>query len=123
MTDLDILSIDVNIRKNFEEEFKKIPDHKDKLMDLERSLQNISLRRRVRLSLQKAAAELSQYITELETKINYNFYVMETVSYIEQYKDMLKTPIKISFLGKAVKNDKEKMSIVDNYICNHVYNI
>jgi len=116
MSDLDILSIDANIRKNFEEEFKKLPIHREKLCEIEASLQNDKLRRRVKVRLEKARDDLLLYIEELVTQCKYNFYVMETVQYIEEYKQILKTPIKVSFMGKASKNYRQKSLIIDQYL-------
>jgi len=116
MSDLDILSIDANIRKNFEEEFKKLPIHREKLCEIEASLQNDKLRRRIKVRLEKARDELLLYIEELVTQSKYNFYVMETVQYIEEYKQILKTPIKVSFMGKASKNYRQKSRVIDQYL-------
>ena len=58
MSELDILSIDANIRKNFEDEILKLPDHEEKLQEIEESLKNENLRRRIRLSLEKARDDL-----------------------------------------------------------------
>ena len=116
MSELDILSIDSIIRKNFEEEFKKIPEHKEKLQEIEESLKNENFRRRMKVNLEKARDELVHYIQELDTKINYHFYVMESVLFIEQYKNILKIPVKVSFMGKAEKNNKEKLAIIDGYL-------
>lgn len=113
---LDILSIDVNIRNKFEEEFEKLPEHVDKLRELEESLQKENIRSRVKVSIEKARSELKQYIDDLESKRNLHFYVMETVPYIEQYKEILKTPFKVSFMGKQSKNNKEKGLIIDNFL-------
>ena len=113
MSELDILSIDANIRKNFEDEILKLPDHEEKLQEIEESLKNENLRRRIRLSLEKARIELLEYVNDLKTQRNYHFYIMETVTYIEQYKEILKTPVKVSFMGKLVKKDKEKNNIIE----------
>jgi len=116
MSELDILSIDANIRKNFEDEILKLPDHEEKLQEIEESLKNENLRRRIRLSLEKAHIELLEYVDDLKTQRNYHFYIMETVTYIEQYKEILKTPVKVSFMGKLVKKDKEKNNIIELYL-------
>ena len=116
MSELDILSIDSIIRNNFEEEFKKIPEHKEKLQEIEESLKNENFRRRMKVNLEKARDELVHYIQELDTKINYHFYLIESVSFIEEYKNLLKIPVKVSFMGKAIKNNKEKIAIIDGYL-------
>lgn len=116
MSELDILSIDANIRKNFEKEFLKLPEHKEKLLEIEDSLKNETLRRRIRISLEKARDELCIYVNDLTSHKQHHFYIMETIAFIEQYKEMLKIPIKVSFMGKVVKNDKEKLRIIDLYM-------
>jgi|UniRef100_A0A6C0H4J5 hypothetical protein len=116
MSELDILSIDSNIRKNFEDEFAKLPDHEEKLLEIEESLKNENLRRRIRLSLEKARLELLAHIDDLKTNRNYHFYIMETLPFIEHYKDILKTPVKVSFMGKLVKKDKDKINVIDLYL-------
>lgn len=116
MSELDILSIDTNIRKNFEGEFLKLDEHKEKLQEIEESLKNENLRRRLKLSLEKARDELRVYINDLITQKQLYFYIMETVTFIEQYKEILKIPVKVSFVGKVIKNDKEKTKIIENYM-------
>lgn len=113
---LDILAIDAIIRKKFEMEFSKLNEYSDKLEEIQVSLQNDKLRRNVRDNLEKARNELSEYIVEVSSRSKWNFYLMETVEYIERYKEILKTPIKVSFMGKASKNDKEKRTITNEYI-------
>jgi F0F1-type ATP synthase membrane subunit b/b' len=116
MTDLDILSIDAKIRKNFEEETSKLFEHKEKLQEIEETLKNENLRRRIRNSLEKARDDLKIYVHDLSTQKQLHFYIMETLSFIEQYKEILKIPVKVSFIGKLIKNDKEKYEIIEIYI-------
>ena len=63
-----------------------------------------------------ARDELMVYIAQLETKENLNFYIMETLQYIEQYKDILKTPIKVNFMGKLGNDDRKKRSVINQYL-------
>ena len=116
MSDLDILSIDAKIRKNFEEEISKLIEHKEKLQEIEETLKNENLRRRIRNSLEKARDDLKIYVSDLSTQKQLNFYIMETLSFVEQYKEILKIPVKVSFIGKLIKNDKEKSEIIEDYI-------
>ena len=116
MSDLDILVIDANIRTNFEEEFEKIPEHKEKLLQIDDSLKNDNLIPRIRFRLEKGKDELISYINEVESRENLNFYIMESLPFIEQYKDILKIPVKVNFMGKATNDNKKKSSIVSNYL-------
>ena len=72
MSELDILSIDAKIRKNFEEEFLKLSDHMENLHEIKESIKNENIRRRIRASLEKARDELENYLDGLSTKKNYN---------------------------------------------------
>lgn len=113
---LDILTVDANIRKSFEDEIEKLPEHRHTLEDLDTTLENDNLRKRVRSSIEKARCDLAKYISELESQKNMNFYLMETLPYIEEYKQILKTPVKVSFMDKATKVDKQKRRIVERYL-------
>ena len=116
MSDLDILVIDANIRTNFEEEFKKIPEHREKLLQINDSLKNDNLIHRIRFRLEKARDELVSYINQVESREKLNFYIMESLPFIEKYKNILKIPIKVNFMGKIVNDSKKKNSIISNYL-------
>lgn len=116
MSELDILSIDSKIRKKFEEEYNKLPIYKEKLEEIQISLENTNFNHKIRKTLEKGRKDLLNYIEEVETNKNFHFYIMETVIYIEKYKKILKTPIKLNFMGKQTKNNKEKISVIDNFL-------
>ena len=116
MSELNILNIDTNIRENFEKEFKKLIDHEKKLQEINHSIENKNLSRRIKINLEKIKNDLCQYIEELKTKKNFFFYLMETVPFIEEYKKILETPVKVSFIGKPVKNNKVKERIINDYL-------
>ena len=116
MTEIDILNIDSNIRKKFNDEFCKLPEYKEKLGEIEFLLKNDKNSRRVKLSLKETKKKLYNCIDDLENNKKYNFYLMETIPYIEKYKDILKTPKKINFMGKQVKSDKCKNIIIDKFL-------
>lgn len=113
---LDILTIDANIRKNFEEEIEKLPRYSEKLKEIGKLLEKPKLRRGIKDSLNKAKEELMDHVEDLENRKKYNFYLMETLPLIEEYKTILKTPIKVNFMGKSSNNNKHKLSVVDKYL-------
>jgi hypothetical protein len=114
--ELDIINIDNKIRKNFEKQFKNIEIYKDKLLSSEKSLEDEDIPSKMRILLIKSCEELKTYINDIENKSNYNYYILDTLQLIEKYKEILKIPIKISFLGKPAKNNKEKLQIIKDYI-------
>ena len=116
MTGIDILNIDAKIRKNFEAYHAKLTDYKQKINEIDASLANTNIRDSIKNSLLKAKNELQENIHDIETRKSYNFYIMETSDFLEKYKKILKTPIKVSFIGKEEKNDKNKDDIISEYM-------
>ena len=114
-SELDILYIDNKIRDNFKKEIEKVSDYKKRLENINSIYNNENLNRKIKSNLKKSYEYLEKYINDLENQYNYRFYIMETFSCIKKYKDIIKTPIKINFIGKTVKDDKEKENIVNNY--------
>lgn len=115
-TDLDILVIDQTIRNTFDQEFSRLYIYEEKLKEIINSLSDETLKTTVKKSLEKARDDLEQYISELNVQSQYHFYLMESISYIEEYKDILKTPIKANFMGKKNKRNKEKSNVVSKYL-------
>ena len=122
---LDILGVDIKIRKNFEEQFDHLELHKNRLKDINESLEVPDLKYRIKNTLEKAAKELTEYIQNLELQTEYNFYILKTTPLLEEYKKILHKPIKITFLGKPQKNNKEKNKLIQQFleIANHHVNI
>ena len=116
MSELDILTIDTRIRKSFEIEYSLLSKHDEKLQELEDSLKTENLRRNVRELLVKARDNLLKHIEEIRSLRDYNLYLVEAVPYIEEYKEIMKTPIKVSFMGKKSKNDRQKCKVVEHYL-------
>uniref|UniRef100_A0A6C0CXV9 Uncharacterized protein n=1 Tax=viral metagenome TaxID=1070528 RepID=A0A6C0CXV9_9ZZZZ len=116
MSDIDILNIDIMIRQNFENESRKLIEYEKSLDNINKSLNLNSLNSKHTSILNKAKNELEFYIYNIKDKTDLNFYISESIELLEQYKNILKIPQKMSFVGKQVKNDKEKQKIIDIYL-------
>lgn len=116
MIEQDILNIDDMIHRNFKNEEKKLPEYEQKLQEIESSLQLKNLRPRVRNSLEKSKYELYKKIIDIKNSSTYNFYIIESIDLLDKYKTILKSPMKVSFIGKPVKNNKEKQKIINSYL-------
>lgn len=115
--DIDIVSVDKKIKDNFNEETKKINKYKEKLDYLEQILQNqhslsISMRKNVQLEYDS----LKEKITNIETGKSYNFYLMDTISLIDEYKKLLTQTKKIIFFGKNTNNSTSNKEIIKKYL-------
>jgi hypothetical protein len=114
--DVDILSIDDTIRKHFEKEYNDIPMHRERLNDIVKILEKPNTNPRIREILLNNLDMVTDRINNLEIKRDCNFYLFETLSIIETYKDILKRPLKLSFIGKPKKSDDEKRDLVAKYL-------
>jgi hypothetical protein len=116
MSDVDILTIDSKIRGNFEKEFENLKIYKEKLSTVNKSLEKDFLKPRVSENLKLAKYQLENYINDVETKNQYHYYLIETSDIIDKYREILKVPVKMSFMGKNIKKDSEKDGIVQEYL-------
>ena len=113
---LDILCVDAKIRTNFQNQFNQIDQHKRRLIAIEDALKDVNLKSRFRTNLEQSKRELLEYINNLEKQIDYNFYIIQTTKLIDDYKNILKIPLKITFLGKQNKHNKSKQRIIHQYL-------
>jgi len=116
MTELDILSIDANIHKSFQKELDKLDTYKANLIEIDKSLKIECLRYRVKNTLELAKSDLEKHIDDIENKITYNFYIIESATILIDFKKILNIPMKMSFMGKPIKNDKLKRKLTSEYI-------
>jgi hypothetical protein len=113
--DVDILSIDEKLLKKFDSENDSLQTLKSRLDDLKKS-ESFSLSLKHRNDLEKAIKELENDIERIESERDRNFYISESAELLEQYRKILKTPLKLSFTGRPVQCVSEKISIVNKYI-------
>lgn len=116
MSELDILAIDTRIRSIFKREQSLLPKHDEKLQELQDLLNKENLRRNVKDVMIKARDNLSEHIEEIRSLKNYNLYLVEAIPIIEEYKEILKTPVKVSFMGKTSKDDRRKCKVIEQYL-------
>lgn len=113
---VDIITIDNRVQKRFKNERENLSKYKQELITVKNtlSLENLSLR--VRKSLYRKDKELTQKIYDTENETYLNLYIAKTASLIQEYKRLLKIPIKMSFIGKPIKNDSKNKEVIKNYL-------
>ena len=116
INDIDILDINNKILINFKNEEEKLSEYREKLKSIKNSLELKNIRLRVIDSLIKTEAELTKHIDDIENTISLNFYITETAFFLETYKEMLNSPLKVNFVGKSIKNNKEKNKLITQYL-------
>lgn len=116
MSQLDILSIDTNIKHAFSEEVYKLSQYQEKLKDLLITVKKDTLSTRARRNLQTNIYEIDEKIESIISGQKLNFYIAETAHLIDRYKKILQTPVKLSFTGKPSRDNKEKNKVVTDYL-------
>lgn len=114
MSVVDILEIDSMIRNELSS------DNIDKYIEIRRRLEktisktsDVKIRERITDEIKK----IDSQIEDLQNEYNINFYIHDTIEFIEQYKQLLKAPKKINFMGKVCEPDNtEKNDIIKKYI-------
>lgn len=116
MSELDILSIDAKIKQTFTEEVNKLPQYQENLADLLRTLKKETLSTRAFRNLKMTIFELNEKIENLKSGRHLNFYIADSAYIIEKYKQILQTPVKLSFTGKVSRDNQEKKDIITYYL-------
>jgi ribosomal protein S24E len=114
-SDTDILGIDSKIQHSFQERHNNIIELKSQVEKLE-GYMSTELDHKIKCVLEKSYENLVKKIDVLENNQEYNFYMAQTAEILQDYKRLLSTPVKLNFVGKAVKNDKEKQKVIHSYL-------
>lgn len=115
--DMDIISIDQKIQNILKTEEDKLDKYKETLSDIERLLLNKNLEICTKNKLVRSKQDYIAKIKELEDNHAYNFYITETMPIIQRYKDILKKPVRMSFLSKkGPEKNEEKESIIREFL-------
>lgn len=114
--EIDILNIDTKIQSLFNEESKKLLEYKYRLRELKETINSQNIKLRSISELEKNIINLEKKIKSIETNEKLNFYIIETAEILEKYKQILKTPIKITFYGKSTNDNLEKNNLIKMYL-------
>lgn len=113
---VDILEIHSKILETFDEKRLALPLIKKRLEDITKSLEMNNIRQGLKDTLIKNIKELTEYIKDIDENISLNFYVLEATNLIEKYKEILSAPMKVNFVGKVSRNNREKQQIINEYL-------
>lgn len=112
---MDITEIDAKILQKFKDEEGMVPEYKRKIEELQS----------IKIQDEAMKTKIDSLVSELELKINeitsgkkYDFYISDSFSILERYRQLLKTPIKVNFFGTTPKDHtiNEKTELIDAYI-------
>lgn len=112
----DILNIDNRIKETFDDRVKMVPVLTKKVKDLILTLNSNNLNKRLSKKISEHINTITTEIKDIKSMHEYNFYIAETAELIEKYKNILKTPMKVSFVSEKKIKNKEKDEIIYKYI-------
>ena len=115
--DVDILLIDQDMHKFFNQRKDSLPILREKIQILQKILKDSKIHNETRL--RSTLAEYEEKLLELENDSDYYFYISETAKILEEYKIILKTPVKMSFFGANKEQatvEARKFVLKDSYI-------
>ena len=117
--EIDVLSLDQKIQEKLRNEEEKIILYKNKIKDIE-ELNIDNLDEDVHARLEETKSQYEKNIKCIEHEQNYNFYINESTPIIQKYKEILKKPIKVSFMAKKsdanINLDEEKAKLIANFL-------
>ena len=111
---LDIISIDGKIQQAFKEEQRCIPEYKTKIDEIKKILNTEKLDACI---TKKLRSSIREYEEKINNNHSFNFYIIESLPLIEKYKKLLKTPVKLKFVGGTTDTTTgEKEKIIDDFL-------
>lgn len=119
---IDILSIDKKIKAHFENMYSKKSNIIKKISEMNDLIQQGNVPKHCIDSIHSEIKQLEKNVYDIDSKIQLNFYLKETILLIESYKRLLNTPIKVSFMITNNQNkqcqlqNKHKQEIINEYI-------
>ena len=114
--DIDILNIDADIHIFFNKDKEKINFYINKLLELSITLNSNNLNNKTKIKIEILYNDLKNRIENINSEKLLNFYISETETILEKYRDILNTPIKVNFMGKKIKDNTLKNFIIKEYI-------
>jgi len=113
MDSYDIIQIDNRFKEDIKNRNNDIVKYKKLLNDLELTLSKDN-KEKIKKVIIREYDGVKQKINDIENNKKLNFYLLDTALIIEKYKEILRKPIKISFLGKKPKKNIEKERLKKN---------
>jgi hypothetical protein len=109
---LDIIHIHELVVQYFEQESEKIQQLYQQIKDIDNvSLETLSEKVKTKLIQQKMSIQTDLH--NMEKNQNFNFYMFYSMPLIERYKELIKTPVKLSFMSSHSRLHIQRDSITN----------
>ena len=107
--EVDIIGLHKQMLSMFKNEENNIEIYKKDLRTLSQLINQPHHLHSARIMLKNSKTQLENKIKDIESCKSKNFYIMETAEIIEQYENILRKPLKVSFIG-VVSVDEETVN-------------
>lgn len=114
--EIDIIKIDNEIQQKFKNKLNDIPKKLEIISKLQNTLNINNISNIMKQQIKNNIEELTKETIFEEIQNNYYIYIQQTLSLIEQYKEQLKKPIKMSFTNNKVHKNPELENIIQEYL-------
>lgn len=115
--EIDILSLDQKIQDQLRNEEEKVKIYKERLRDIEELLSKKNIEDELKTKLTNSQYDYKLKIKNIEAEQNYNFYLNESMCIVQRYREILKKPIKLSFVTKTKpESNQEKMKLINDFL-------
>lgn len=116
--DTDIISMDLQIQRMFQSELKNVDLYREKVTEITRILEQdgSQLDEPIKKRLHQSILDYNTLINTISSEETLNFYITESVPILEKYKLLLRTPLKMTFIGSCKSNDTEKNRLIADYL-------
>jgi len=115
-TTVDILNLDNKIKEFFKSLYNQVDNKQEKYDTLVEFKNSLCDNDDNFLIIDRYCSELNDEIEEKAQENRFNYYIMDTFQILEDYKKILKKPIKVSFTSVKPMNNKEKEALVKKYL-------
>jgi len=117
MKNIDILSIHNDIMNQFKIEHDGIDFLMNKIYILNQLNCVIQLPEHLRQSIENDKQHLREMIEEIQSNEKMNFYILQTIPILEEYRKELEKPIQVNFMGKIIPpNTKRRDELVESFL-------
>jgi len=113
---VDIIGLHNQILTAFENDQNILTDLQERLLIVKNLLKKTDINHGTRLNVEESSFYLENLIKDIQTKTTEGFYVMESSAIIQRYKDILKIPKKVSFMGAVEYTDDGKYALINEYL-------
>ncbi len=96
---IDILILDKKYKDNNEYNKKNLDEYKKQLEKLNKMLLLNNITDHVKKNIRNNIESLNKFIYNIESDTSYNFYIMETSSILDEYRQAINSPIVIDFMS------------------------